>query len=482
MKKLDILYITLFMLMLTVPLVFLNTQPGLVSDIDNRVLAERPALRANSWDALEESMKGLESYVDDRIGFRNELILANTVLNDRLFGYMAHPSYAYGLDGHIFYRYDFAPLTAEALLDTYTGFVQQMHRYCEERGVPFYYVLTPSKELVYPEFLPPGVENRMTVLFSAYERVKTSLRADGVHVVDMTDALLAAKESGIPVMQKKYDVGHWNSLGAFYGASALMNEVKKDIPSARVPSLDQYDSSEVIQTSLMVSKVPIHEPYTVLTPKAAIPFSYENDYCGLRTSSHAPDFYGHYSTEAQDAPTALVLHGSHMAQALDFLAPQFSESLFLSSYETIVDLPYYFNIIQPDLVIYEVNNRTFTPDYWDVDTMETRVLPAPIQSTDVLDKTDVYSIGRGIRAKSPAEDTNLVALSVAVQGPEVNRAYIGLGGTWLDAEIGQAEESDIMLSATTDKRMLVDVSEAVLVVVSEGEKMQEFSLPLLGID
>ena len=61
-----------------------------MSEIDNRELAVNPLTNRG-----EDFTSDLENYVNDRIGFRNEMIYGYTVLNDKLFGKMVHPSYIY---------------------------------------------------------------------------------------------------------------------------------------------------------------------------------------------------------------------------------------------------------------------------------------------------------------------------------------------------------------------------------------------------
>ena len=93
----SVIFITLFFLVLLLPLLFFNFQPDTISEIDNRKLAEFPL----SGDITE----GLTNYVNDRLGFRDELITAYTILNDKLFGKMVHPTYTYGKHGYVFFNY-----------------------------------------------------------------------------------------------------------------------------------------------------------------------------------------------------------------------------------------------------------------------------------------------------------------------------------------------------------------------------------------
>ena len=96
MKRIQIIMISLFFLILLVPLVTFNFEKNSISEIDNRLLAENPF--AEEGDLTEN----IENYINDRLGLRDKMILSYTVLNDRIFHKMVHPSYEYGKDGYVF--------------------------------------------------------------------------------------------------------------------------------------------------------------------------------------------------------------------------------------------------------------------------------------------------------------------------------------------------------------------------------------------
>lgn len=92
MKISKITTIIIFILIIVTPLFMFNWEDGAVSKIDNRVLAEIPFMPNVPKGDLTES---IEKCVEDRIGLRDKMILYYTILNDKLFGKMVHPSYSY---------------------------------------------------------------------------------------------------------------------------------------------------------------------------------------------------------------------------------------------------------------------------------------------------------------------------------------------------------------------------------------------------
>ena len=101
MKISKITTIIIFILIIVTPLFMFNWEDGAVSKIDNRVLAEIPFMPNVPKGDLTES---IEKCVEDRIGLRDKMILYYTILNDKLFGKMVHPSYSYGKEGYVFFK------------------------------------------------------------------------------------------------------------------------------------------------------------------------------------------------------------------------------------------------------------------------------------------------------------------------------------------------------------------------------------------
>ena len=92
MRVLQRLTIILFLLILFVPAAAFNFEEEAISEIDNRMLAANPF--SGSIPKSGDLTDAVENYVNDRIGFRDEMILIYTVLNDRIFGKMVHPGYS----------------------------------------------------------------------------------------------------------------------------------------------------------------------------------------------------------------------------------------------------------------------------------------------------------------------------------------------------------------------------------------------------
>ena len=156
MKLANSLFIVLFFILLAIPVAFTERKEGVISDIDNRQLTDFQGIQELSFDGLKQGAENFTSYMSDRIGFRSAMLSAYQRLNTALFRITGHPLYSYGRGGHIFYGIALERLDCEANLAVYADFLADMQAYCHERGAGFYFVLNPSKTLLYSEYLPLG--------------------------------------------------------------------------------------------------------------------------------------------------------------------------------------------------------------------------------------------------------------------------------------------------------------------------------------
>ena len=103
MKKIRNIYLIIVLLILLLPIIFFNTEDNSISKIDNRKLTENPFETSFlKTDFNKDFFNNLKNYIKDRIGLRENMIKYYTVLNDKIFGKMVHPSYSYGEDGYVF--------------------------------------------------------------------------------------------------------------------------------------------------------------------------------------------------------------------------------------------------------------------------------------------------------------------------------------------------------------------------------------------
>lgn len=378
MRYIKMAAIAAFSMMVLLPLAGFRFGEGIVSEIDNRKLQENP-FRLEERAKKQGLRKLITGYISDRIGFRDEMILAYTLLNDKLFGEMVHPTYRYGKDGYIFFRGMVTPVFGK-YHETFADMVKQLQDYCESRGVPFLFVFEPFKQHILEQHLPTGVHYDVRWV----EEFFRALDERGVHYVDNTVTLRHKMEDGKIVFNRQFDAGHWNELGLYYGTNAILEELHKHFPGIRSNNIKTFKTSEALKTSLLVSKFPIHE----YVPEIEVPLENVEDVSKMYNSELERHKqyrgFGYFRNRAHldGTPRGLFFQGSYLNKAdSKFLKYALGEYIFVHDYQNILELPYYFNIFKPQYVVFEVAEYTIRNIYFDAKKMESLQFNPPLFAT-----------------------------------------------------------------------------------------------------
>ncbi|MBF0777823.1 alginate O-acetyltransferase AlgX-related protein [Streptococcus cuniculi] len=391
MKFIKILTIIAFSMLILLPATTFHFAPHISSEIDNRMLAENPFSKDFVKDSETDMTDYIEAYVNDRIGFRDQMILGYTLLNDRLFGKMVHPSYQYGKNGYVFG----AGLTTSAnsysdYHEQFADMVKAIQDYCDARNIPFLFVLQPAKPAVLSDYVPVGLDyNR-----DWFTTFLTALDKRGVRYLDNTVTLQKETERGQVVFNQKYDANHWNDLGAFYGTNAILAEVKKDFPAVQVNQLSDFEVTNQLEVSLPVSQFPIHESVPVIhVPTGDVVTSKTDPFKEELQLDPAYQRFAYYQNKAKggtELPRVLMFQGSYMNTfGYKYLENAFREYIAIHDYQNVLNFPYYYNIFKPDMVIFEVAEYTFSNVYFDGEKMKHLELNPTLASTHYLDASTV---------------------------------------------------------------------------------------------
>ncbi len=211
---------------------------------ENRHLSLPPG-QPETLDALFAWPVKAESWFRDHFGFRSSLIALHSSLMLDILGVSPSKDVVIGKDGWLFlgaaknidaYRC-FAPYTPELLAGARHD-LELRHAFLKARGIAHASIWVPIKANVYPEFLPSG----LTKLDQPC-RLKQWMREMKAHdlpVLDLSEALLAAKKAGSPRMYFKTDT-HWNPRGAWTGYQALAPWLQKIAPEMRIIANNRVD-------------------------------------------------------------------------------------------------------------------------------------------------------------------------------------------------------------------------------------------------
>lgn len=353
-KILNAIYLLCFLLMLIIPLCLTNTSSNVKSDLDNRVLVELPEIGDSGYEGK------IKTYLQDRIGLRNQMMTGYQLLNNYIAGDLTHPSYTYGQDGYIFLQMH-NNIVYGNYHKTFAEAVLKMQNYCESRGIKFYILLDPEKASVYRQFLPDGVNYSDEWV----DELLAYMQELGINCISNKDLLIARSDKE-QVFNHQYDAGHWNDLGCYYGTNHLWSVIHEDFPSVTEYSEEDFDISTNIGRYLPNSKYPVNETIPEFSLKSTWK-DITQKFSALKRNKNHPYFryYENTSPQAKEYPRMLIFHGSYYNRGPEFFVGRSKEYIGIHNYQNVLNLDYYFNIFQPDVVVFEVAEYTFSDGYFD---------------------------------------------------------------------------------------------------------------------
>jgi alginate O-acetyltransferase complex protein AlgJ len=240
----------LFLAMIAFPWVNGNfaVWPDLAS-AENRALADAPRL---AMDSLDSFPKLYDRYYTDHFPMRFRAINLFAHLQYHAFNTSPIPERALiGRDGWLFMegneqnaytgKFRFSPEELESLKQE----LEYRNDYISKRGGKFYFMIVPTKNVVYADKMPLSVHPSSPKSWG--ELINDHLRSNSnVRVIDMYPTMRA--HSSNEMLYFKLD-NHWNERGAFYAAQEMLRVLQADFPMLTPPLATDYAvKSSIAQT------------------------------------------------------------------------------------------------------------------------------------------------------------------------------------------------------------------------------------------
>lgn len=377
MKKISkILFLAVSVMLLVVPMLATNTKPDQVSELDNAKLIEFPVLRLGGFRS------GIEEYVSDRVGFRDEMITLYQKFCGLAFQKLVHPLYVYGKEGHIMSPLDLVTYqhldVSEEYIENFTDYLESLEEFCQNQGAEFLFYLCPNKETIYPEYFPDGynVKNQP----SRSDRILERLNEKGVAYLSPKELFLSLKGKEL-LYNVKYDTVHWNETGEFYGHQQIIHYFNKDFPRMGELEWKEFEITQIYQQMLQSSRLEIEEivPHNILIDTDAVR---DDEIFGQIAVTSPTEYYMHYKNETalrNGMPKVLIFGDSYFSNSAKYYINHSSE-LTLMHCTNMPNIEYYISVLQPDIVIYEVvervlqmswNSFTSTKRYYNLSELRT---------------------------------------------------------------------------------------------------------------
>ena len=322
-----IMLIVLFAAILYVPSIAWYASRGAweTPNLENRVLAEWPRLSEKKLEALP---KAYEKYYNDHMPFRNQLIYGNSLFAKHVFRSSANANVIFGKDGWLFYNgvMDGDPiatyrgedlLTGEELRQI-VGDLRKTRDNLAKRGIEFVLLIAPNKERVYPEYMPdaygPPAEEYAAKQLVDFLKSRTDL-----HVVYAYDDLMQAKAEFPDVLLYYPFDTHWNRVGAYVGARAVLRELGIEIPALTRESLTLKEGEFAGDLNVLSHLILQNFPYSWYEVKDA-------NRPGYRQENSDNNLMHTAVSDLKTAPKLLMKHDSFGENLLPYVLPWFSSS------------------------------------------------------------------------------------------------------------------------------------------------------------
>ena len=194
-----------------------------------------------------------ERWFSDWYGMRDALVYYGSRLQMARTGLPMNQQVVVGRDNWLFYDEDYTPghLHFASLygkdpfvpsdLQTIADNLTAVRKHLAACRIPFYLVIAPDKQTIYPEKLqmpPPSGATTQADQLDAYLRAADPQ----LRVIDLRGPVKAAKPTQTYDLYYRTDT-HWNQLGAFFGYQAIAKRLLRDGVLAAAPwaELDGYN-------------------------------------------------------------------------------------------------------------------------------------------------------------------------------------------------------------------------------------------------
>lgn len=360
-KIVDIIFAVVFLVMIIVPAILINTKEHLESQLENRAMTVWPGLAFN-----KEINAWYGHYVEDRVAFRQESIAFYNNAVYILFHEFSEELHMFGKEDYVFpadteYIKAYQHLnTDENLLNQLTTYLEHTNQYLQQKGIPFTFMACLDKKTVYPEFFPDYIH----------------IKEDNISIMDRLSQKLLEKEIpySIPVDQfreqaklsqiynQKSDCAHWNDLGALLGIQLAEEKLREQglvVPELVASDFNlSYPNVEKLEFAGITinEKVPEYENENILMGVENLTLIDQELPRIAGTSAQC--FHNENATSDQ---SILIFHDSFLQTRMKFFLYRY-KNVYMVSRQNYEAMQFYVNLFEPDAVLFENAERAFVDD------------------------------------------------------------------------------------------------------------------------
>ena len=359
MRFFNLCFILIFILMMALPLVFVDLKSDRVSVTENRMLANRPPF-SELKNGPGTFIRQFDDWFKDSTGFREKLLAIYKTVNENkwlnnvvrytdgqyvyLVGEKGHHYFAGG-DGYLIAKFQGKPFLSDEQLSGMAGKLEEVKTYLEKKGIPLVVMFCTDKESVYPEYYPKSIKRGPEPI--QLDKITNYLKENtSVDVFNIRQALLKEKKSNLLYIISSDDLTHYNQTGAFYAYRELMKHINIHFPQI-VPY--KMDDIEISYDKKGIPNITLKSGFTY--QRLDLSFFDDIDHSLL-------SFMKVYENTTKDLPVILFMHDSYSDEKYigKYFAQQFSIAIFIQ-YRMISNIQEYIDYFKPDIVVFESAER-----------------------------------------------------------------------------------------------------------------------------
>ena len=325
-----------------------------LENYENRQMVTRPVMTLDNYASFSSDYT---SFFNDNLQFRNNLISLNSKIDYFCFRKSSSDYVIVGKDDWLFYSrkddgdpiscYQGTNLLSEEKLAVIANNCIAQRDFLLSQGKEFVIFIAPNKERMYSEFLQEKygepADNYGALQIYNYLKSNTDLR-----VVYPYDELIDAKNNLTERIWYKTDT-HWNYIGGYVGASALMSELGVEMPKVYSENISISKGDNI--SGDLAGMLNLYKQLRFADNEYSIEGYDLHDREELEY-----DFQGmiHYRTTDADSRNIYVIRDSFSSNMALYIGSQFKESYLrhISSYS-------YDDLVasNPNIVVYETVER-----------------------------------------------------------------------------------------------------------------------------
>jgi alginate O-acetyltransferase complex protein AlgJ len=312
-----------------------------------------------AFQATPQWLTEFEDYFNANLGYKRKLIQIHNLLGYRVLRDLQSESVLVGRKNWLFLKQNHGwesfrserPL-AGAEERGWQHALERAEDWLAEQQIPFLLVIVPSKETVYPDFLPRSATRARSV--TRLDEMLELLRENEIPHLELRTALLEARKH-----TQVYDSidSHWNGQGARVGAQLIMQRVAELLH--RPPSFAELNERIVPQPSwadlpliLSLDGV-VTAPSNAVVPKQPRARRLEPPE-SVTDSQKAQTKRMVFEVADETLPSALILRDSFAEGLQPVLTEKFRRSVWIWTHKLDLTLV---AREKPDIVIMETTER-----------------------------------------------------------------------------------------------------------------------------